>query len=366
LRDSPWVDGPGRTILETASRIDPQRIDYHIGAFISEPDVGHPLVDAARRRGLNIHTLPDRGGLRGGLVDAVVALLERLSVDVLHTSEFRSNVLGLLCRRKRRIRLVSSVHGWIANDLRGKVYTLADRALLRHFDRVVLVSHALRRRLPDWWVPDRRVRVLHNALMVESYGLEVRASERRVPNPRTDIRLLNVGRLSPEKGQDLLLRVVAQLSIDYPGVNLAFAGVGPLEHELRRVAERLSISERVTFLGYVADMPALYARTDLVVQSSFTEGLPNVMLEAAYLGVPVVATAVGGTAEVIEHGISGWLVRPRSVTAMEVGIRRFLSGPEEFISMARAGQDRIERQFSFEARTEAQMRLYEELAEKHC
>ena len=183
LRDSPWVDGPGRTILETASRINPQRIDYHIGAFISEPGVDHPLVDAARSRGLNIHTLPDRGGLRGGLVDAVVDLLERLSIDVLHTSEFRSNVLGLLCRRKRSVRLVSSVHGWIANDLRGRIYTLADRALLRYFDHIVLVSHALRRRVPNWWVPDRRVRVLHNALMVESYGLEVRASKRRVPDP---------------------------------------------------------------------------------------------------------------------------------------------------------------------------------------
>lgn len=363
LRDSPWVDGPGRTILETASRIDPQRVDYHIGAFVAEPGAAHPLVDAARSRGLNVHPIPDCGGLRGGLVDAVVKLLDRLRIDVLHTSEFRSNVLGLLCRCQRAIGLVSTVHGWIANDLRGKVYTLADRVLLRRFDRVMLVSHALRRRLPKWWVPDRRVRVLHNALMVESYGQEVLSAARRAPDPQTDVRLLNVGRLSPEKGQDLLLKTVARLSREYPGLNLAFAGVGPLEHELRDLAERLAIADRVTFLGYVPDMPALYAKTDLVVQSSFTEGLPNVMLEAAYLGVPVVATAVGGTAEVIEHGILGWLVKPRSVTAMEDGIRRFLEQPGEFIGMARAGRDRIETRFSFEARTEAQMKLYEEFTE---
>ena len=285
---------------------------------------------------------------------------------MLHTSEFRSNVLGLLCRRQRAIRLVSTVHGWINNDLRGKAYALADRILLRRFDRVVLVSHALRHRLPKWWVPDQRVRVLHNALMVESYGQEVLSVVRRAPDPQTDIRLLNVGRLSPEKGQDLLLRVVARLGSEYPGLKLAFAGVGPLEHKLRRLAERLAIANRVTFLGYVSDMPALYANTDLVVQSSFTEGLPNVMLEAAYLGVPVVATAVGGTAEVIEHGISGWLVRPRSVTAMEDGIRRFLKRPDEFIRMALVGRNRIEAEFSFEARTEAQMKLYEELAEGSC
>lgn len=366
LRDSPWVDGPGRTILETASRIDPQRVEYHIGAFVAEPSAAHPLVDAARSRGLNVHPIPDHRRLSGELVDAVVELLDRLRIDVLHTSEFRSNVLGLLCRRQRAIRLVSTVHGWIANDLRGKVYALADRILLRRFDRVVLVSRALRRRLPKWWVPDRRVRVLHNALMVESYGQEVLSAARRVPDPRSDIRLLNVGRLSPEKGQDLLLRAVARLRAEYPDLGLAFAGVGPLEQELRRLTERLAIADRVTFLGYVSDMPALYAKTDLVVQSSFTEGLPNVMLETAYLSVPVVATAVGGTAEVIEHGVSGWLVRPGSVTALEDGIRYFIEQPEKFVEMARVGRDRIETQFSFATRTEAQMRLYEDLLGESC
>ena len=78
LRDSPWVDGPGRTILETASRIDPRRVDYHIGAFVAELGAAHPLVNAARSRGLNVHPITDRGGLKGGLVDAVVELLDRL------------------------------------------------------------------------------------------------------------------------------------------------------------------------------------------------------------------------------------------------------------------------------------------------
>ena len=362
LRDSPWVDGPGRTLLETATRIDRTRVDYHVGLFIADPGKPHPLVSSLEARGLPVHEIPDRGGVGPDLVQGIVELLERLQIDILHTSEFRSNVLGLLCRRQRPVKLVSTTHGWIANDLRGWVYTLADRVLLRLFDRVILVSHAMRQRLPKWWVPDARISVLHNALMTESYGRDSQQAPRRVPDPAKEVRLLSVGRLSPEKGQMLLLQAVASLVQEFPRLHLAFAGIGPLEGALRQESNRLGIAERVEFLGYVEDMPRLYADHDLVVQSSFTEGLPNVMLETAYLGIPVVATDVGGTCEVIQHGQTGWLVAPRSLEALAAGMRHYLAEPAAFVRMAAAGRARIEAEFSLASRTQRQARIYTEIA----
>ncbi len=362
LRDSPWVDGPGRTILETATRIDRTRVDYHVGLFVANPDKPHPLARALRKRGLPVHEIADPGGVGADLVRATVELLDRLQIDILHTSEFRSNVLGLLCRRQRRVKLVSTTHGWIANDLRGWLYTLSDRVLLRLFDRVILVSHAMRQRLPEWWVPESRISVLHNALMTETYGRDVPAVPRRVPDLARDVRLLSVGRLSPEKGQVLLLQAVARLVPEFPGLRLAFAGIGPMEDSLRQESKRLGIAERVEFLGYVEDMPRLYGDHDLVVQSSFTEGLPNVVLETSYLGIPVVATDVGGTCEVIQHGETGWLVAPRSLEALAVGIRCYLAEPEAFAQMAVAGRARIEAEFSLAARTQRQARIYVETA----
>ena len=109
-------------------------------------------------------------------------------------------------------------------------------------------------------------------------------------------------------------------------------------------------------------MPALYAAVDLVVQSSLTEGLPNVILEAAYLGVPIVATDVGGTREVIEHGVSGWLVPPGDPDILADGVRRCLHDPQEFVEMAARGRSRIESMFEFGRRTENQMQIYREVA----
>ena len=320
-------------------------------------------MDAVRERGLPIHAIHDPGDSLRSLVDRAVMLIDELGSEILHSSEFRTNVVALLCRRRRPgLRLVSTAHGWIANDLRGRVKTLLDRLLLRRFDRVILVSHAMRKRLPRWWVPDSRVVVIHNALMTESYGRSMDWSARRAPRPGEPVTLLSVGRLSREKGLDVLLKAVAAMVGEYPQLRLVIAGTGPLEGELRKLATRLRLTDKTSFIGYVTDMPGLYAEADLVVQSSLTEGLPNVMLEAAYLGVPVVATDVGGTREVIEHGINGWLVEPRSVAALVAGIRSYLEKPAAIIEAAAEGRRRIEADFSFGARTERQTSLYEELA----
>jgi glycosyltransferase involved in cell wall biosynthesis len=355
------VDGPGRTILETAARIDRTRIDYHVGVLVGSADGKHQLVEALDARGVPVHHLTDRPGIDKAVVADIVRLMEALDIDVLHSSEFRSNVLSLLAARARRVKRVATVHGWIANDPKGRIYRLVDKALLRTFDKVVLVSHATRKLVPRWWLPDSRVQVLHNGLMLDSYGAEVVTAARPVRDVSRGASLINIGRLSPEKGQPLLLQAVAALAREYPQLRLTFAGIGPLEQSLRDQAQALGIADRVTFLGYVADMPRVYADTDLVVQSSLTEGLPNVILEAAYLRVPILATAVGGTAEVVEHGRSAWLIRPGSAALLEQGLRQFMRAPQKFAEMAAVAHERIRTHFSFEARTRKLIGLYESL-----
>jgi glycosyltransferase involved in cell wall biosynthesis len=363
LRDSPWVDGPGRTILETAARIDRALVDYCIAPLVTHEGSEHPLLVAARERGVPVQPILDDGQSVSALVARVTSLVDRMQIEILHSSEFRTNVVALLCRSRRpSLRVVSTAHGWIANDARGKLKTLFDRVLLRRFDTVILVSHAMRNRLPRWWVPDERVRVIHNALPTESFGLGVRDMQRRIRGPGEPIILLAVGRLSAEKGFDLLLRAVARLAPDYPQLRLTIAGTGPEEPALRQLGGELGLTDRVRYAGYLQDMPRAYVESDLVVQSSHTEGLPNVMLEAAFLGAPVVATDVGGTREVIEHGVDGWLVAPGSVGALETGIRHYLEEPSTFVAMAATARRRVEDNFSIDARTAKQMALYQTLA----
>jgi glycosyltransferase involved in cell wall biosynthesis len=361
LRDSPWVDGPGRTILETTSHIDARRVEFHVGAFVGEGASSHPLVEALAARGAAVHKIVDRPGVGKRLQDDVRALMRELQIDIVHSCEPRSNLLTVICGRGADVRIAATAHGWIANDARQKAYRALDKCLLRWFDGVIMVSRATRKLVPRWWLPESRVQVLHNALVLESYGSDTVNAVRRVADPHGEVTLLNVGRLSREKGQDLLLHALARVAPQYPGLKLKFAGIGPLEQELRTLAGQLGVAERVDFLSYVKDMPRLYAGIDLIVQSSLTEGLPNVILEGAYLRVPMLATAVGGTAEVVEHGRSAWLIPPGSIDALAQGIRRFLAEPAQFAAYGAAGHEVVRSRFSFQARTGGLMQFYERL-----
>jgi glycosyltransferase involved in cell wall biosynthesis len=357
LRDSAWVDGPGRTILDTATHLDPAEIEYHVGAFVAPGKAAHPLVDALRASGKSVRELEDRGGLDENLVAQIVRAMDELDIDVLHTSEFRSNIMGQIARRRRRVKLVCTVHGWIVNTTRGRIFRFIDKTLLRRFDSIVFVSGATRRLVPRWWLPEKRTCVLHNGLVLGKYGEKTVSAPRRPVDPK-NVTLLNVGRLSPEKGQDLLLEAVAPLCARYPGLNLKFAGTGPEEARLRALGQSLGIADRVHFLGYIHDMPSLYAEVDLLVQSSLTEGLPNVIVEAAYLRVPIVATRVGGTDEVVEHGKSGWLIGAGDVNAIRAGLQRFLESPQEFVAMGERAQRGIIEGFSIAVRTRKLVDFY--------
>ncbi|MBK6674408.1 MAG: glycosyltransferase family 4 protein [Proteobacteria bacterium] len=304
--------------------------------------------------------IADPGGSPAVLVPSIVRAIDELGIRIIHSSDFRTSVAAVLAARQRRVRLVATAHGWIANTLRRRLVRFADKALLRMFDRVVVVSAATRQLIPRWWLPDRKVLVLRNALVLESYGAEIVQRPRRPVKPQERVTVVNVG-ASPGKRPDDAAPGSAEAATRVPNLHLVFAGVGPLESALRAFVDAAGMADHVEFRGYVKDMPTLYADCDLLVQSSFTEGLPNVILEAAYLRLPIVATAVGGTAEVVRQGETACLIKP-SLEDLVAGIESFLRDPGAFAAMAEAGHRDIVRDFSFQVRTQKIMNLYQELA----
>jgi glycosyltransferase involved in cell wall biosynthesis len=130
-----------------------------------------------------------------------------------------------------------------------------------------------------------------------------------------------VGRLAETKGQRILLEAFSKVYEKYPESWLILAGKGRLESELRELAIELDIQERVLFLGYRTDIPAVLRACDVFVLPSIAEGLPGALLEAMATGIPVIASRVGGVPEILNSPDAGTMVSPSSVgeltTAME-------------------------------------------------
>jgi len=175
-------------------------------------------------------------------------------------------------------------------------------------------------------------------------------------------KVLAVGRLTEEKGMDVLLRALPQVVKRFPGVRVRIAGDGDLRDQLMALSRRLGLDECVAFLGFRRDVPALMAQADLMVMPSRWEGLPIALLEAVAAGLPVVASAVAGIPEVIADGETGWLVAPDDPEALAAAISDALLDPCEARRRAQLAHARARADFSIEATVARVDRLYQELA----
>lgn len=363
LRDSPWVDGPGRTILDTASMVDPQRYRIVVGAFSGERHGEHAYLTEALRRDLETYPIAERRALDPEVLRQIMRWCRSNAIDIIHTHDFRSDLYGLAAARRLGIPAVSTCHGWIANNLKGRIYTSVDKFLLRFFDRVIVVSARMQAHLRSRGIPAHKIALIQNALIVEQYRPE--RSDRTLQAewgiPAHHKVVGKIGRLSPEKCQDLFLRAAAELVRHDPAVSFVLIGIGPEEERLRRLADELGIADRVVFAGYRSDMQRVYNSLDLVVQSSSTEGMPNVILEALLMRVPVVATDVGGTAEIVTDGKSGRLIPPNDLQALVAGMREALTGTARTAAWVDAGERQVRANFSHHLRLQRIMAVYDQV-----
>jgi glycosyltransferase involved in cell wall biosynthesis len=169
-----------------------------------------------------------------------------------------------------------------------------------------------------------------------------------------DRAVISVGRLSREKDYATLLRALAAL----PGPRLFLVGHGPARGELEALAAELGLGQRVAFLGERNDVPRLLAACDLFALSSLTEGISMALLEAMAGGLPVAATAVGGTPELVIPGETGLLAPPGDPAALAQAMGALLGDVERAKALGAAGATRVAERFSLEAMAKAYAELY--------
>ena len=160
--------------------------------------------------------------------------------------------------------------------------------------------------------------------------------------------MLCIGRLVPDKDHDTLLTAFHLTAAAHPEAELWLVGEGPRLAALRQLAQRLSIADRVKFIPPREDLRPLLHQATLLVLSSRTEALPNVVLEAMAAGLPVVATRVGGVPELVDPGRTGWLVDPEDAPGLAAALNQALADPEAAQTLGRAGRARALQDFSLE------------------
>jgi glycosyltransferase involved in cell wall biosynthesis len=211
----------------------------------------------------------------------------------------------------------------------------------------------------------RKCRLIHNGIDTERYRrqLDRNVGKRRLGIPERSLLVGSVGRLSDEKGFDVLIQAAAQLIARGQDVRLCIAGEGPARGKLERLIATTVCQERIRLLGHIADPSEFYQALDVFALSSLTEGLPNCLLEAMALETPVVASRVGGVPALVIDGETGISVEPGNAAAIAAGIGQMCSDESLRHRCSASARSLIETSFSLARRMEQMCNVYNELFE---
>ncbi len=356
--------GPDKTILNTPRFLSPWGYRT-VCAYMHPPeDPGfEQLRTRARACQAPLVSVADRGPWDWRVVPRMLEICRRERVTIWHGHDYKSNALGLMLARLWPMRLVTTVHGWVQYTARTPLYYGIDRLCLRFYEKVLCVSEDLYRLCRESGVPAGRCELVENGIDLAQYTRRRSPAEAKARLGLDPGRLLigAAGRLSPEKGFDLLIRAVDRLLRDGRDVGLVICGEGGERAALEALAGRLGRTGRVHLAGYCADLQGWYEALDVFALSSLREGLPNVLLEAMALEVPVVATRVAGVPRLIEDGANGLLVEPGSADALAAALDRLLGDAALREHVAAAGRRTVERRYSFAARMRKIAALYDAL-----
>jgi glycosyltransferase involved in cell wall biosynthesis len=360
--------GPEKTILNSPRFLE--SLGYRSTcAYLHPPgddgfEVLRQRAAAARSRLIGIN---DRGATDLRAAWKMIRLCREENVAIWHGHDYKSNALGLIARHWWPMKLVTTVHGWVQHTRRTPLYYKIDKYCLRRYDEVICVSKDLYEECLALGVSPSRCHLVHNGIDIEEFRRSLAAAPAQNVFRDFDGGLLigAMGRLSDEKGFDLLIRAVARLLGEGFDIHLRIAGEGGARPKLRSLIAELGVGDRVRLLGHVSDPKGFCEAIDIFALSSLREGLPNVLLEAMALEAPVVATRIAGIPSLITHQENGILIEPGSDDELVAGLRQLLDDRQLRERLAKAGRATIEQSFGFQQRMEKIVAIYDQVLARH-
>ena len=353
--------GPDRTILNSPRHLE--RHGYASTCLYLRPpaDEGFAtLEERAKLWGAPLAAIDDRGAFDPSVVKRADRVCRSLQPAIWHGHDYKSNLLGLLLKRRHGFRLVTTVHGWVNYTWKTPLFYAIDKACLRRYEQVICVSQGEFDTCLEARVPRSRLFLVHNSVDVDRFRPPMIGEGRMT---REDQRLVvgGIGRLEDEKGFDVLIRVIAALVADGIDLELRLAGEGKCRTELGELATSLGIADRVQFCGFVDSIEEFHRDLDVFVLSSRREGLPNALLEAMATGTASVTTDLPGLPAEIASSKGLLVAREAAVEPLEAALREFVEDAEKRERAGVAGRGTIEREFNFARRMERVAALYDEL-----
>lgn len=333
-----------------------------------------------RQAGVSVFTVPTlvrevRPLLDACALVAIWRLLRRERPVVVHTHTSKAGAVGRVAAWLARVpAVIHTPHGHIFYGYYGRamsgVIRLVEQALARITDRIVTLTDRGAQEHVRYGIADReKFATIPSSIplsLFRSVQVDLTMKRKEWGLQSEGPVIGTVGRLVPIKGHEWLLKAARRVLLELPHAWFVFIGTGPLLEELRQLAEALRIHERVRFLGARQDVPECLAALDLFAFPSLNEGMGRALIEAMAMGLPVVATRVGGIPDIVTDGETGVLVPARDDGALAGALIGLLREPHRMRKMGSAAKQSVDHRFDVPFMVGSIERLYESVCrEKH-
>ena len=361
LVSSGGLFGAERVILNIASQH--RDADFWVGALNNQHNPHLEIIQEAQKLGLKTAVFDSRNQADFKTVSSIKKFLKENSIDIVHTHNYKSDIMGFLATRFTGVKWAATNHVWHSTDKKLRLYEAMDAFVLKFASAVFTVSQEIKDDLLKKGFKEDHLHVVHNGIAVDQFGGTAARKQLRDGwhVSGQDVLLIIAGRLAPEKGHDILFKSLKKATTVCPSVKCLVAGDGPLRAQLEELAREPGLSGRIIFTGIRKDMPDVYCACDMMINASSIEGLPMTILEAMASKLPVIATKVGAVPQVIKNGQNGILLEYGNVDALSQSIVDLANAPEIRQALARQAYTDVSEHFSDRRMAEEYMNFYQKL-----
>ena len=303
-----------------------------------------------------------------GISNHLISLIRNEGYQILDTQNIQSKFWGSIAARLTNTTLISTINSWYANEhgkvsLKGKIYTMLELATNSNLDLYITVSENDRQSLLRSGIPNEKIELIYNAVNVQNQNIDpnVEKLHRQYSIPSNHLICIAVGRLVAIKGFDILIQAAHILKKSSRNVHFLIVGDGESREMLANQIEALGLNENVTLAGYQdhTAVISLVKSSDIFIMPSRYEGTPIALLEAGSLGIPIIASNVGGIPELIQDQTDALLVPPDDPQALAHAVTRLMTDKKLAEMISINAVEKIRTKFNMERQFELTWNAYQ-------
>ena len=335
------------------------------------------VVLAAQKEGLPVYTLGSKK-TDPRILSRLIRIIRANNFQVIDTQNIQSKFWGSLAAGSTNISLISTINSWYASEhgqssskaqIKGRIYTALELFTNRNLDLYITVSEKDRQALLRSNILSDSIELIYNAVNFDADSIpsDPDGLRKKFNLPPNSLICTAVGRLVPVKGYDLLIDAIKQIAAQVPQLVCLIVGEGECMNDLSTQIEAAGLKDRVILTGYQDrnNVMTILKSSDIFAMPSRYEGTPIALLEAAALGLPILAAASGGIPELVTDQEHALLVQPNDPTALATGLLRLCSEREYAHTLGNNAQQRIRTTFDLNTQIQNTFLAYQKALDRH-